>query len=236
MRVIGLVFPKSSPLWSIPRERTLVQTTIWRSTSPHGTRASPHTSGMAIRPERAGLLVLTAVVAVASTPATVFANSRSPTNWAKLHRPLHLPQPAPGAACPVSGGVIPRWPGRPLNGRGPAFLMGVGNAPLGVIDISQSTPRAGGWRGQKTPWAVRWRYQGPVLIRARRIDEAGSVRFAPGHGPDQSELRWPARRTVAPKGPYRWWASTTYFRAPGCYAFQADGTSFSTVVVMKVTG
>jgi hypothetical protein len=49
-----------------------------------------------------------------------------------------------------------------MNGRGPAFLLGVGGAPSGVIDISQSQVDAQGWRGQKTPWAVRW----PLVVSA----------------------------------------------------------------------
>jgi len=107
---------------------------------------------------------------------------------------------------------------------------------VGIIDISQSQTDALGWRGQKTPWAVRWRYQGRVLIRGQRIDEVGPVRFAVGYGQHLKELRWPAGRSVHPKGAYRFWAAGTLFRSPGCYAFQADGTSFSTVVVMHVTG
>jgi len=176
-------------------------------------------------------------VAAVSTPVVVFAGSRPPTNWARLHRPLHLPQVAPGATCPVSGGKqIPGSYGQTLNGRGPAFLIGVGNAPPGTIDISHSQTDSQGWRGQKTPWAVRWRYQGPVLIRARRIDQPSSVRFAVGYGQHLRELRWPPQRSVQPKGRYRFWASATLFRSPGCYAFQADATSFSNVVVMQVDG
>lgn len=177
------------------------------------------------------------LLTIASSPVAVSAVSKPPTNWAKLHRQLHLPQLAPDAGCPVSRGrQIPGWQGQTLNGRGPAFLVGVGNAPAGVIDISQSETDAQGWRGQKTPWAVRWRYQGPVLIRGGRIDQSGAVRFAKGYGQHLKELRWPAHRSVAPKGAYRVEASATLFRSPGCYAFQADGTSFSTVVVMQVTG
>jgi hypothetical protein len=183
--------------------------------------------------------VTLAVVAALALPLSAAANvaaSRPPVDWAKLHRPLHLPTLALGAPCPVSGGrLIAGWHGQTLNGHGPAFLIGVGNAPLGEIDISLSPTDAQGWRGQKTPWAVLWRYQGPMLIRARRIDEPGSVRFAIGHGQHLRELRWPARRSVQPKAAYRFWASATLFRSPGCYAFQADGTSFSTVVVMRVT-
>jgi hypothetical protein len=155
----------------------------------------------------------------------------------KLHRPLRLPKLVAGTDCPVSGGrQIPGWHGQTLNGRGPAFLIGVGDAPVGAIDVSQSQTDAQGWRGQKTPWAVRWRYQGPVLIRGGRIDKPGAVSFAFGYGQHLRELHWPAGASAQPPGAYRFLASATLFRSPGCYAFQADGNSFSIVIVMRVTG
>jgi hypothetical protein len=181
---------------------------------------------------RVGLTALFVTPVLLGWTGLCSAQTRDP--WKKLHRPLHLPAVATGAACHVTGGK--RLPGWVRNGSGPAFLMGVGNAPPGVIDISESQADAQGWRGQKTPWAVRRRYRGPVLIRGERIDEAGVVKFALGYGQHLSELRWPAGRSVISGGAYRWWASATLFRAPGCYAFQADGTSFSKVVVMRVSG
>jgi hypothetical protein len=123
-----------------------------------------------------------------------------------------------------------------MNGRGPAFLLGVGGAPSGVIDISQSYVDAQGWRGQKTPWAVRWRYQGPILIRGQRTDATGTLRFALAEGQHLREIRWPPHRSVGLKGAYRFWASETMFQTPGCYGFQADGTSFDVVIIMRVSG
>jgi hypothetical protein len=153
---------------------------------------------------------------------------------------LHVPQPATGAPCPVSPGEpapgYGRTTGQTFNGRGPAYLIGNGNVPVGVIDISQSATDSQGWLGQKTPWAVRSRYRGPVLIRGVRIDQPGDVRFAPGYGQHLLELRWPSGVDVGRGGAFRSLASSTLFRSPGCYAFQADGTSFSTVVVMRVNG
>jgi hypothetical protein len=104
----------------------------------------------------------------------------------------------------------------------------------GVIEISKSHVDAAGWSGQKTPWAVHSTYQGPVLIRGLRIDRPGGVRFAPNVGQHLVELRWPARFDVGGGGAYRGFATLSLFRSAGCYAFQADGTSFSTVVVMRV--
>jgi hypothetical protein len=88
--------------------------------------------------------------------------------------------------------------------------------------------------GQKTPWAVTARYQGPVLVRGKRLDQAGVIGFALRVGQHLSELRWPAGVDVGNGGAFRAFAALALFRSPGCYAFQADGTSFSTVVVMRV--
>jgi hypothetical protein len=169
---------------------------------------------------------------------TASSAAQTRDTWTKLHRALHLPVVAAGAACPISGGkVMHAWGGQARNGRGRAFLVGVGGAPPGTIDIARSKIDSQGWRGQKTPWAVRRSYNGPILIRGQRIDGDGQVKFAIGYGQHLAELRWPAGRSVLSKAyAYRFWASATLFRAPGCYAFQADGTSFSTVVVMRVTG
>ncbi len=62
------------------------------------------------------------------------------------------------------------------------------------------------------------------------------VRFALGYGQHLREMRWPRGVDVGEGGTLRSFASTTLFRSSGCYAFQADGTAFSTVVVMRVTG
>jgi hypothetical protein len=166
------------------------------------------------------------------------AKTSTPFDWRKLHRALHVPQPATGAPCPVGPGKpapgYGRTTGQTFNGRGPAYLIGNGNVPAGVIDISQLAPDSRGWLGQKTPWAVSSRYRGPVLIRGVRIDQPGDVRFATGYGQHLRELRWPSGVDVGRGGAFRSFASSTLFRSAGCYAFQADGASFSTVVVMRV--
>jgi hypothetical protein len=63
-----------------------------------------------------------------------------------------------------------------------------------------------------------------------------TIRFALGEGQHLRELRWPPHRSAGPKGAYRFWPSETMFQMPGFYGFQADGTSFSTVMIMRVGG
>ncbi len=123
--------------------------------------------------------------------------------------------------------------------------MNVGSAPVpGTIDISQSLVDDKGFRGQKTPWLVPASDRGPVLIRAARIDGARTpVALAKAYGQHLSELRFRTGESNGARGRlqglpgrYRFLASSGLFRAPGCYAFQIDGLSFSSVIVMRVRG
>ncbi|HEX3873332.1 MAG TPA: hypothetical protein VHW26_04230 [Solirubrobacteraceae bacterium] len=70
------------------------------------------------------------------------------------------------------------------------------------------------WGAQKVLWAAAPRYAGPVLIR--QLLAAG------------------ATSSGEPAG-WREWPSYTRLRAGGCYAYQVDGTTFSTVIVFRAT-
>ena len=188
------------------------------------------------RPLAVALLALAMAIAVARVsvaPAASVLRSGAP------HRPLHLPHLRPGKRCPISPSQISPWGTdglETLTGRGPAYLIGVGGAEGGTISIAGSARDSLGWQGQKTPWAVRRSYEGPILVRGARIDRRGQVRFGYGYGDHLRELRWDAGadQGLPPDPGYRFLASETLFRAPGCYAFQIDGTSFSKVIVVRV--
>jgi len=161
-------------------------------------------------------------------------------DWKPLHRALHLPQA--GATCPTSPTrQLGKWP---FSYSGPVYLQNVGSAPVrGEIDVSQSIPDRQGWLTQKTPWLVPASYRGPVLIRGTRIDAPGSISFAKGFGDHLAELRYRTgesngarTRITGLPGRYRFLASAAGFRAAGCYAFQIDGSNFSSVIVMRVKG
>lgn len=153
-----------------------------------------------------------------------------------LHRPLHLPKLSPGQRCPLSP-ALKGTNNQFLNGRGPAYLIGIAHVPRGVIDISQSGRDSLGWRGQKTPWAVDRTYEGPLLIRARRLDRQGAVRFARSYGEHLKELFWDAGvdQGAPPNPGYRLLASETLFRSAGCYGYQVDGLTFSRVVAVRTS-
>jgi hypothetical protein len=177
-----------------------------------------------------GLAVVFAVAGASVTPA---ASSSAGTG--APHRRLHLPHLRPGKRCPISLSQTARWGtvGQlTLTGRGPAYLIGGGR-----ISIALSARDSLGWYGQKTPWAIRRSYGGPILVRGARIDRRGQVRFAHGYGDHLRELQWDAGADQGlPADPsFRFLASGTLFRAAGCYAYQIDGTSFSKIVVVRVT-
>lgn len=112
--------------------------------------------------------------------------------------------------------------------------MEVGGATGAKIDISKSQPDATGWRGQKTPWLVSRAYQGPLLIRGRRLDSSTGVRFALGYGDHRMRLFWsrvPRRNIVSG---YLGIPSAVLVRRAGCYGFQIDGSSFSERLVVRV--
>jgi hypothetical protein len=159
--------------------------------------------------------------------------------WRKLHRPLHLPQLAPGAACPVSSvdsridwAVLDVYGGSGI-GRGPVYPA---TGPTAQLTVQTDTQHGGPWLTTKLFWYVRPRYRGPVLIRGRQLDGTHPLGFNGGTLP-RWELRIHIGETVD------WTGRPSYGRGvpsniralvPGCYGVQIDGTRFSRVVVFRV--
>ena len=180
-----------------------------------------------------GVAVLLFGVFVLAPPA----GARSADVWASLRRPLHLPRLAPGASCPVAR-VDARIAWRGINifggqgiGRGPVY-PGLG-AHGGLLWATRDQQYGGPWFAEKVFWYVQPSYRGPVLIRGRRIDGGGMVRFNAGRLP-APELHIARGESVSWQGQprsSRGVPSAVRVRAPGCYAFQIDGASFSRVVV-----
>ena len=160
--------------------------------------------------------------------------------WRKLHRPLHLPQVAPGAACPVSS-VDSRidWPSLHIYGgsgigRGPVYPA---TGPTSQLTVQPDTQNGGPWLTTKLFWYVRPRYRGRVLIRGTQLDGTNRLGFN-GDTLPRWELRIHIGETVA------WSGQPAYSRGvpsnvralvPGCYGVQIDGTRFSRIVVFRVT-
>lgn len=155
------------------------------------------------------------------------ANGRD-SSWSSLERPLHLPVLKPGGSCPLSRAD------RSVDFASFGIAAGIGLGPAYPIMprsvlVIQTAETLGSrvWGGQKVLWFVHPRYHGPVLVRGRRIDGSGLVRFNRGD-PPAAELRMPAGTSERP--------SFTRLRAAGCYAYQIDGSSFSRVIVFRAVG
>lgn len=70
-----------------------------------------------------------------------------------------------------------------------------------------------------------------MLIRGRQLDGSHDARFGSGLDPSR-EMRL---RSVGGSAPGGWQNRPSYTRlqAPGCYAWQVDGATFSLVIVFK---
>ena len=131
----------------------------------------------------------------------------APAARRRLERPFRLPRLRQSARCPTSR-VSRAAPGVGATlGRGPAYPV--------LVDVHAGA--------NKTLWAVSRTYRGALLIRGRRLDGRGVLRFWPG-GTLRMWWRglWPEERRE-----WRYGVATTLVPRPGCYAFQVDGTSFS---------
>ena len=180
-------------------------------------------------------------------PASTFADLRN--------RPLNQPALAADGSCPSDSShdvkpVVTSGKGGPNFGfgPGPAYLSGVTQLYPGAFD--------------NEVWMIDATYQGPVLVRGHQVNGAGVVSFqepitfvganfssagAPPPNPAvatvtiqgtaipfYAELDLPVSDPAFPKSSWRLFFARTHIDAPGCYAFQLDGLTFSSVIVFHV--
>ena len=160
----------------------------------------------------------------------VFAAHPVATLVTALHRPLHLPMLAPGAACPAMGPRrVVAWVG-PAIGPGPVYSVGYG--PDGTLHWAGAT-QAGGWYYAKILWLATPQATGPILVRGRQLDGPNELRFGDGADPSP-DLVLSAAATVGVSGSILGWRNFvdyTRIRAAGCYAYQVDTATGSQVIV-----
>jgi hypothetical protein len=107
-------------------------------------------------------------------------------------------------------------------------------APQGSANLSLTHFIGSSWAGARVIWIAQPSYKGPVLIRGGRTDAGGAVGFGLGHVPlDELQLVSSGQQAPPPPPGGRSWLSFTRVRAPGCYAYQVDGTSFSRVIAFR---
>jgi hypothetical protein len=168
--------------------------------------------------------------AVPSTPVTR-SSQAAPTLAAPLAsleaRPLLIEREAPNLPCPVS--AAHQLPLGPAIGDGPVYILGQGEVSLGAV----GTRRHGAYVLPST-WVETGPSNGPILVRGRRIDASGDVRFGMAPATSTRELVVTASTTVGARsspGSRRW---TAYLElpAPGCYGLQADGATFGEIITI----
>jgi hypothetical protein len=151
-----------------------------------------------------------------------------------LRRPLRL-RPVSDGTCPLTvpvRRVAPSY-GNAL-GLGPVYpIVGGPDATVSfVYPPPPTTAYPKGFGGQKVLWAIGPAYTGPVLIRGRQLDGTNPLWFQVGGGGSAlPEMQLPP--STAPG--WRDWPSATLLTKAGCYAWQVDGMSFSTVIVFRAT-
>ena len=151
---------------------------------------------------------------------------------ASLRRPLRLP-PVSRGACPVTTPVhrvAPNY-GNAV-GTGPVYPI-VADDTATVTFVYPPPPNSAypsGFGGQKVLWVIAPSYTGPVLIRGRQLDGTTPLWFQLGGGqPALAEMQLPPSTTPG----WRDWPSATLLTTTGCYAWQVDGASFTTVIVFR---
>lgn len=163
-----------------------------------------------------------------ATNATPLRPAPTRVDWTTLARRLDVARIAPDSPCPKSSDRTVSKAYAPALGDGPVF-------PVGPIDgVLSVVPRDGQYL-QKVLWVSAAAYQGPVLVRGVRLDGPGVVQFAVGDSEpvDEFRLMEPGAFSSDEEPGWREWPSYTVVPQLGCYAYQVDGTSFSTVVVFE---
>ena len=136
----------------------------------------------------------------------------------KLRRPLRAPALGADGSCPVTAL-------RPIDLADPAVRRALGPGPAYPLFDGTLEARWDGrsrWGGRKVGWRVDTSYDWVVLARGRRLDGSQEVRFGGGDHPAR-ELRIGAGGHP----------SFTSILAPGCYAYQIDGNTFSYTIVFR---
>lgn len=159
--------------------------------------------------------------------------SPAPT-LATLKRPLHFPVLRPGQPCPATHGhpVSTREFSGIAVGNGPveALISGGKGDPLqGTADLLTHTSNPP-WLGFKTLWFSLPAYQGPWLVRARRLDAPGPIGLGAPRAAATIFVSGPTPNTIYG---YRTIPGATWVMSPGCYAAQIDSQMVSEVIVIR---
>jgi hypothetical protein len=151
-----------------------------------------------------------------------------------LYRPLNLPRVGAGGACPASQGTMSSNPyvGGLQFGAGPVY-MEIGNeGSVSEGKVTLGTTQVRGWFAMENVWLSLPSYQGPVVVRGKRLDGSGTLAFG-GSRPAESAFAVPPGPNPNGANGYRFPPGSVWVTAPGCYGLQIDGTTFSETVILE---
>ena len=190
------------------------------------------------RQRRCWLIVGLVVLLASAGLLTASVVARSPRTTSLLARPLHFPSLQPGESCPATHGatISNSLFGGVALGSGPVRVLIAnrgdliqGRADLGLVT---DTP---GWFALQTLWFAMPGYDGPFVVRAKRLGTNGPIEVQPGQTsfePGSGPLVVPAGPTMNTKDGFRTIPGSTWVTSAGCYAWQIDGQNFSEVIVV----
>ena len=121
-------------------------------------------------------------------------------------------------------------------GDGPVRPVGAENGVLPYAPPSEDPLNASPgstWGGNKLLWAVGPTIKGDALIRGHQVDGNGELRFGLSTEPDTELLLHGAGASPNADG-WRDFPSATRVQHTGCYAYQIDTASTSTIVVIAI--
>ena len=147
-------------------------------------------------------------------------------------RPVTLADLSPGDACPVTTkSSTPSADLGPMLGDGPARPVIGPTALIGIAPPENFGSEV--WGGNKLLWALS-ESSGVALLRGRQLDGSVEARFGEGATPAAEKILDPTGRTPLNGGWFDFPGSVR-LRQPGCYGFQIDVASGSSVVVISAT-
>jgi hypothetical protein len=186
---------------------------------------------------------------ITSSPNTTTAAISTTTAsdlWAQLQqRPLNLPTALPATVCPATPYQLAS---QLISGAGfgPSYLA-FGSGPIypiiynadpksGVLPFGILSQDDGASKQDKVLWVASPIYKGEGLIRGRQLNGGAKIGFRFNGTLLPGELRYPLNTGIGSADTPLGWRdlpSEMVLPGPGCYAFQVDGTSFSTAIVFK---